>query len=164
MGPVNKRKIRYQIGITLLFGLLAFLIRALNLITPLGGVFVLDLRDFFVAIGAAIGGPISGLIIGILAGVPARLPIVDITSFGTAGLLVGFFSSYFYDRKIRVAYAALFMLCGYFVAFLFTIYLGLWQNVPFLAARAAICTPINIFILNNLFSTYPKILAIARYE
>jgi LytS/YehU family sensor histidine kinase len=161
---MNLPKIRYQIGITILFGVLAFLVRAFNLITPLGSVFVLDLRDFFVAIGAALGGPVAGLIIGILAGLPAKLPTVDIASFATAGLLVGFFSGYFYDRKIRIAYSALFMLCGYFVAILFIIYLGLWQNVPYLLARAAICTPVNVFILNNLFSTYPKILAAARFS
>lgn len=160
---MNAHKIRYQVGITLLFGVLAFLIRAFNLITPLGDIFVLDLRDFFVAIGSAIGGPASGLVIGILAGVPARLPIVDISSFAIAGLSVGFFSSYFYHRKTRIAYSAFFMLFGYFVAFLFIIYMSMWNNVPFLIARAAICTPLNIFILNNLFSTYPKILAIARY-
>jgi LytS/YehU family sensor histidine kinase len=161
---MNTRKIQYQVIITILFGILAFLIRAFNLITPLGDLFVLDLRDFFVAIGSAIGGPVSGLVIGILAGIPARLPAVDIASFAVAGLAVGFFSGYFYHHKIRVAYAALFMLGGYFVAFLLIVYLGMWNNVPFLLARAAICTPVNIFILNNLFSTYPKILAVARFS
>ena len=156
-------KIQYQILITVIFGLLAFLIRAFNLITPLGGVFVLDLRDFFVAIGAAIAGPVPGLAIGILAGLPARIPAIDITSFAIAGASVGFFSNYFYRKKIRPAYAASFMLTGYFVAFLFIVYFNMWNNLPYLIARAVICTPINIFILNNLFTAYPKILAIERY-
>lgn len=160
---INLPKVRYQVLITLLFGVLAFLIRALGLITKIGGVFVLDLRDFFVAIGAAIGGPLPGLVIGILAGLPAGIPVIDITSFALAGATVGFFSTFFFRRNTRVAYAASFMLVGYFVAFLFIVSFNMWNNLPFLLARAAICTPVNIFILNNLFSAYPKILAVARY-
>jgi len=161
---MNTQMVRYQIVITLIFGILAFLIREFNLITPLGGVFVLDLRDFFVAIGAAIGGPVAGLAIGILAGLPARIPLIDVTSFAIAGVSVGFFTTYFYQKKIRLAYSASFMLAGYLVALLLIMYLGMPQYLPFLLARAVICTPLNIFILNNLFGTYPTIPAIARFS
>lgn len=161
---MNTKRALYQVSILLIFGILAYITRAFNLITPLGDVFVLDLRDFFVAIGAAIGGPIAGFGIGILAGLPARYPQIDVTSFALAGVAVGFFSSYFYQREIRVAYSAAFMLCGYFVALVLVILFGMWKNVPFLFTRAVICTPLNIFILNNLFSTHPNILAIARYS
>ncbi|MCU0633085.1 MAG: hypothetical protein MUC66_08985 [Methanolinea sp.] len=161
---MNLQKVRYQVLITVIFGSLAYLTRALNLITPLGGVFVLDLRDFFVAIGAAIGGLGPGFVIGLLAGIPAKVPIIDIASFCIAGAFVGFFSTYFYKRKINVAFSALFMLTGYAVALLLVWYYGLMQVSLYLVLRALICTPINIFILNNLFNTYPRILAAARYH
>jgi len=161
---MDMRKILYQLLITLVFGLLAYLTRALDLITPLGDVFVLDLRDFFVAIGAAIGGPLPGFFIGIMSGLPARIPAIDVAAFSVAGLSVGFFSTYFYQKRINVAYSAVFMLVGYGIALIMVHYYNLWQFSTGLIARALICTPINIFILHNLLIVYPKILAIARYE
>ncbi len=161
---MNYRKIQYQILITLIFGILAYLTRALNLITPLGGIFVLDLRDFFVAIGAAIGGPGAGFLIGIMAGLPAKIPAIDIASFAVAGLSVGYFSSYFYKRGINVAYSAIFMLAGYAVAQGLLFFYQMAEYSVFLLTRALICTPINVFILYNLLVAYPRILASARYE
>ncbi|NYT08133.1 MAG: hypothetical protein GKC05_07770 [Methanomicrobiales archaeon] len=161
---MDTKKILYQVIITLIFGVLAYVTRALDLITPLGNIFVLDLRDFFVAIGAAIGGPVPGLVIGIMAGLPAKIPAIDVAAFSVAGLTVGWFSTYFYRRGINVAYSAAFMLAGYGVALIMVHYYNLWQFSTGLVARAIICTPINIFILHNLLMAYPKILAIARYN
>mgnify|MGYP000136989133 CR=1 FL=1 len=161
---MDTRKILYQVLVTLVFGGLAYLTRALDLITPLGDVFVLDLRDFFVAIGAAIGGPIPGFIIGLLAGLPAKIPVIDIAAFSIAGLTVGWFSTYFYKRRINVAYSAVFMLVGYGVALIMVHYYDLWQFSTGLIARALICTPVNVFILHNLLMVYPRTLAIARYD
>ena len=161
---MDMRKSRSQVLITLVFSLLAFLTRYLNLITPLGDIFVLDLRDFFVAIGAAIGGPAPGFIIGFMAGVPAKIPAIDIAAFSIAGLTVGFFSTYFYRKGIDVAYSAVFMLAGYAVALVMVNYYNLWQFSTGLFARALICIPINIFILHYLFQASPKLLAVARYE
>jgi LytS/YehU family sensor histidine kinase len=158
------RKILYQVFITLAFGLLAYATRALDLITPLGDIFVLDLRDFFVAIGAAIGGPVPGFLIGVMAGLPARIKAIDIAAFSIAGLTVGWFSVYFYQKRINVAYSAVFMLVGYSIALIMVHYYNLWQFSTGLIARALICTPVNIFILHNLLIVYPKILTIARYE
>jgi hypothetical protein len=160
---MNYRKIQYQILITLIFGVLAYLTRALNLITPLGGIFVLDLRDFFVAIGAAIGGPGAGFLIGVMAGLPAKIPVIDITSFAVAGLSVGYFSTYFYKRGINVAFSAIFMLAGYAVAQGFLFFFQMTEYSIFLLTRALICTPINIFIIYNLFAAYPRMQAAARY-
>jgi LytS/YehU family sensor histidine kinase len=160
---MDMRKIWYQILITLVFSLLAFLTRYFNLITPLGDIFVLDLRDFFVAIGAAIGGPVPGFIIGFMAGVPAKIPAIDIAAFSIAGLTVGFFSNYFYRKGIDVAYSAVFMLVGYLVAFLMVISIYHWPIPLGLFARALICIPINVFILHYLLQASPKILAVARY-
>lgn len=160
---MNIKKIRYQVLITAIFGSLAYLTRALNLITPLGGVFVLDLRDFFVAIGSAIGGFGPGLVIGLLAGIPAKIPLIDISSFCIAGACVGYFSTRFYRKGINVAYSAIFMLTGYAVALAMAWYFGLMQVSTFLVLRALICTPVNVFILYNLFNTYPTIIAEARY-
>ncbi len=158
------KKLRYQVIIILFFGLLAFFTRALNLITPLGGVFVLDLRDFFVAIGAVIGGPVAGFIIGLMAGLPAAIPTIDVAAFSIAGLTTGYFSNYFYRRQINVAFSAAFMLTGYAIALVLIYYYDLWQFSIGLIIRAVICTPINIFILHNLLTAYPKILTIARFE
>ncbi len=161
---MDTRKIQYQLFITVVFGLLAYITRALNLITPLGGVFVLDLRDFFVAIGAAIGGPVPGFVIGVAAGLPAKIPAIDIAAFSIAGLAVGIFSTYFYRKGINVAFSAAFMLVGYGVALIMVHYYNLWQFSTGLIARALICTPINIFILHYLLIASPKILAVARYD
>lgn len=161
---MDTKKILYQVLITLVFGLLAYITRAMNLITPLGDIFVLDLRDFFVAIGAVIGGPVPGFIIGVLAGLPAKIPAIDIAAFSIAGLTVGWFSVYFYRKRINVAYSAIFMLIGYGIALIMVHYYNLWQFSTGLIARALICTPINIFILHNLLIAYPRILAIARYD
>lgn len=161
---MDMRKIWYQMLITLVFSLLAFLTRYFNLITPLGDIFVLDLRDFFVAIGAAIGGPVPGFIIGFMAGVPAKIPAIDIAAFSVAGLTVGFFSTYFYRKGIDVAYSAVFMLAGYVVAFIMVIFVYHWPFPTALFARALICIPINVFILHYLLQASPKILAVARYE
>jgi LytS/YehU family sensor histidine kinase len=161
---MDTRKILYQVLVTLVFGGLAYVTRALNLITPLGDIFVLDLRDFFVAIGATIGGPIPGFIIGLLAGLPAKIPAIDIASFSIAGLTVGWFSIYFYKKRINVAYSAIFMLVGYGIALVMVHYYNLWQFSTGLIARALICTPVNVFILHNLLMVYPRILAVARYD
>lgn len=161
---MDTRKIVYQVLVTLIFGGLAYVTRALNLITPLGDIFVLDLRDFFVAIGAAIGGPIPGLVIGLLAGLPAKIPAIDVAAFSVAGLTVGIFSTYFYRKGIDVAYSAVFMLVGYGVALVMVHYYDLWQFSTGLIARAIICTPINIFILHYILVASPKILAVARYN
>lgn len=161
---MNPKKIRYQVLVAAIFGSLAYLTRALNLITPLGGVFVLDLRDFFVAIGSAIGGFGPGLVIGFLAGMPAKIPLIDISSFCVAGGCVGYFSSRFYWKGINVAYSAIFMLAGYAIALGMAAYMGLMQVSTYLILRALICTPINVFILHNLFTTYPPLLAEARYR
>ncbi len=160
---MDRQKILYQVLITLSFGGLAYITRALNLITPLGDIFVLDLRDFFVAIGAAIGGPVPGFVIGVLAGLPAKIPAIDVAAFSIAGLCVGIFSTSFYRRGINVAYSAAFMLVGYGVALIMVHYYNLWQFSTGLIARALICTPINIFILHYLLVASPKILAVARY-
>ena len=148
----------------MVFGLLAYVTRALNLITPLGDIFVLDLRDFFVAIGAVIGGPVPGFVIGVLAGLPAKIPAIDIAAFSIAGLTVGFFSAYFYRKGIDIAYSAVFMLVGYGVALIMVHHYNLWQFSTGLIARALICTPINIFILHYILVASPKIPAIARYN
>ncbi|NYT16419.1 MAG: hypothetical protein GKC06_00190 [Methanomicrobiales archaeon] len=161
---MNTQKILYQVLMTLVFGGLAYITRALDLVTPLGDVFVLDLRDFFVAIGAAIGGPIPGFVIGVLAGLPAKIPAIDIAAFSIAGLTVGWFSTYFYKKRINVAYSAVFMLVGYGIALIMIHYYNLWQFSTGLIARALICTPVNIFILHNLLLVYPRVLAIARYN
>jgi ABC-type glycerol-3-phosphate transport system permease component len=63
-----------------------------------------------------------------------------------------------------VAYSAVFMLAGYGVALGMAGYYHLMNVSLYLILRALICTPINIFILNNLFKTYPRVLAAARYE
>ena len=157
-----RKKFLYQTLVVLVFGFLAYFTRACDLITPLGSVFVLDLRDFFVAIGAAIGGPVAGLLIGIMAGVPAAIPAIDVASFSVAGACVGYFSDYFFRKKINVAYSAIFMLAGYGIAIGMVAYYGLWQASPGLILRAAICTPINIFILNNLFNAFPDILPVMK--
>lgn len=99
-----------------------------NLITPLGDIFVLDSRDFFVAIGAVLGGLIGGFIIGFTAGVPAKIAAIDIAAFSVAGLTMGFFSTYFYRKGIDVAYAAVFQLTGYCVAPAMVYY---YQLLPF---------------------------------
>lgn len=156
------KKFLYQILVILVLGSLAFFTRAYDLITPLGSVFVLDLRDFFVAIGAAIGGPAAGFLIGVMAGLPAAIPAIDVASFSVAGLFVGYFSDYFFRKKINVAYSAIFMLTGYGVAIVMVAYYGLWQASPGLILRAAICTPVNIFILNNLFNAFPDILPVMK--
>jgi hypothetical protein len=161
---MNWQMIRYQLLITLIFGFLAYLTRALNLVTPLGGVFVLDLRDFLVAIGAAIGGAWPGFLIGVMAGIPAKYPLIDISSFAVAGACVGCASTLFHRKGINVAWSALFMLIGYGVALGMAWYYQLMNVTLYLLLRALICTPINIFILDNLFKTYPRILAQARYE
>lgn len=161
---MDTRKILYQVLITLVFGLLAYTTRALDLVTPLGDIFVLDLRDFFVAIGAVIGGPVPGFIIGVLAGIPAKIPTIDVTAFSIAGLCVGFFSTYFYRKGIDVAYSAVFMLTGYGISLALVHYYNLWEFSTGLIARALICTPINIFIIHYLLVASPKILAVARYE
>lgn len=78
-----------QVVVCAIFGALAFIVRAAQLIIPLGGPFVLDPREIFVAVGSAFSGPLGGAIIGFLAGVPARYPICDIPSFAISGILVG---------------------------------------------------------------------------
>jgi LytS/YehU family sensor histidine kinase len=161
---MNMRRIQYQVLLTILFSLLAFLTRAFNLITPLGDIFVLDLRDFFVAIGAVLGGPVAGFIIGFSAGIPAKIPAIDIAAFSVAGLTMGFFSTYFYRKGIDVAYAAVFQLTGYGVALIMVYYYDLLPFTTGLFARALICIPINVFILHYLLQASPKLLAIARYD
>jgi LytS/YehU family sensor histidine kinase len=156
------KKLLYQILVVLVFGSLAYFTRAYDLITPLGSVFVLDLRDFCVAIGAAIGGPVAGFLIGVMAGIPAAIPAIDVTSFSVAGLFVGYFSDYFFRKKINVAYSAIFMLTGYGIAVILVAYYGLWQASPGLILRAVICTPVNIFILNNIFNAFPDILPVMK--
>lgn len=157
MTPIQKKQLQFPFLCILVFGGLAYLVRAANLITPLGGVFTLDLRDFFVTIGAAIGGPFVGLIIGIIAGLPARIPILDVLSFATAGTVVGLLTRYLDRKGWNIAFAGVGILAGYGVALVLSIALQLTDSIVFLGVRAAICTPLNILILNNLYTAFPRL-------
>jgi hypothetical protein len=161
---IKGNRFLYQVLCAAFFGTCAYIVRAANLITPLGGVFILDLRDFFVTIGAAIGGPVVGLVIGICAGLPAKIQILDISSFATAGIVVGILANYLYRRGLNMAWAGLGMLAGYGVALLLSFILGLSNYVLYLVVRAAICTPLNIIILNNLFIAFPRLRTATREE
>jgi hypothetical protein len=161
MVPVS---VRNKVLVVILFGVLAYIIRAANLITPLGGVFILDLRDFFVTIGAALGGPAAGLAIGICAGFPARIPLLDIASFATGGVAVGLTADYLYKKGKNISWSAMGMLCGYVVAAILAAILGFSNQIPYLAIRAIICIPLNIIIINNLLSAFPSFRTFTREE
>ena len=161
MVPVS---VRNKVLVVIFFGLMAYIIRAANLITPLGGVFILDLRDFFVTIGAALGGPAAGLAIGICAGFPARIPLLDIASFATGGVAVGLIADHLYKKGRNISWSAAGMLCGYLVAAVFAAFLGFSDQIAYLAVRAVICIPLNIIIINNLLIAFPSFRTFTREE
>ena len=136
------------------FGGFSFALRASNLVIPIGGPFVLDLRGIPGIVGAALSGPLGGVIIGLLAGLPAKYPIVDIPAFTTAYFLVGLLAKLIRQDKLKFL-SAIAVLAGYPVAAFMVWVLGLLPS--FIAAlilvlpRAAILTPIQLAILYFIF-------------
>jgi len=138
-----------------IFGGTAFAIRALNLVIPIGGPFVIDARDIPGVIGAVLAGPVGGIIVGILAGLPAKFPIVDVPSYASAYFLVGLLAPRFKWLS------GLAVLLGYFVAATIVWQIGLLPsfNLAFvLLAPRMIIVPVQILILYTIFKTIPTII------
>lgn len=143
---------------TAAFAALAFLSRFFNVVIPIGGPFVLDVRGIFVAVGAAMGGPWVGLLVGLISGVPAQIPLIDIPSFGLAGLAAGFLAQRLIKFGAFVSLSALGMLVGYIVAAA-VIYLFIPNTVafvPILVLRAVVVIPLEFLVLLSLYKVYPR--------
>jgi len=139
------------------FGGAALALRALNVMIPIGGPFVLDLRGIPGIVGAALTGPVGGLIIGVLAGVPAKFPMVDIPSFGIAYFLVGFAVTSLSKHKWLGGFMVLF---GHPVAAVIAWAMGLVSSLPMGLAlvlpRAAIEVPIQMVLLYTILKRWPN--------
>jgi hypothetical protein len=139
------------------FGGAALALRALNVMIPIGGPFVLDLRGIPGIVGAALTGPVGGLIIGVLAGVPAKFPMVDIPSFGMAYFLVGFAVTSLSKHKWLGGFMVLF---GHAMAAVIAWAMGLVSSLPMSLAlvlpRAAIEVPIQMVLLYTILKRWPN--------
>ena len=146
-----------QATVAAAFASLAYLTRFFNIVIPIGGPFVLDMRGVFVAVGASVGGPWVGLIVGLISGVPAQIPLIDIPSFGLAGLTTGFLAQRFFRRSF-VSLSALGMLVGYVVAavVIFLFIPAIIVSVPVLMLRATIMIPLEFIALLTLYRIYPR--------
>ena len=140
------------------FGGAAFALRALNIIVPIGGPFVIDPRGVPGIVGAALTGPIGGLIIGVLAGAPAALPVVDVPSFGLAYFLVGVAV---YALKRHKWLGGLTVLSGHVMAAWIVWQMGLVPSFStaliLISPRAAALVPLQIFLLYVLFKRWPNL-------
>ncbi len=140
------------------FAALAFLARFFNATIPIGGPFVLDVRGIFVAVGAAIGGPWVGLVVGLVSGIPAQIPLIDVPSFGAAGLATGFLAQRLGRFGVFISLSVLGMLVGYAVAAV-VIYLflpSILASIAILVLRAAVLIPLEFLILLALYRVYPR--------
>ena len=139
------------------FGGVALALRTLNVMIPIGGPFVLDLRGIPGIVGAALTGPVGGLIIGVLAGVPAKFPMVDIPSFGMAYFLVGFAVASLSKHKWLGGFMVLF---GHAMAAVMAWAMGLVSSLPMSLAlvlpRAAIEVPIQMVLLYTILKRWPN--------
>jgi len=126
-----------EIGITAAFGGLAFAMRALGIVIPVGAVINIDPRDLLWILGSALGGPISGLVIGILCGIPSGLPVGDIVHYALVGFLIGLAF-----RTIGRAwyYAALAILLLVWDAIVSLIYGPIFQYLTFGACMVSMLT------------------------
>lgn len=144
-----------------IFGGFAFALRASNLVVPIGGPFVLDLRGIPGVVGAALSGPLGGVIIGFLAGLPAKYPVVDIPAFITAYFLVGLLARLIRPAGLRFL-SALAVLAGYPVAALIVWLMGLLPSftlsLMLVLPRAAAIIPIQLIILYIVFRRIPHAL------
>jgi len=147
-----------QVAVCACFGGLAFTLRAVNWVIPIGGPFVIDLRGLPGVVGAAVSGPVGGLIVGVLAGFPAALPIVDVPSFALAYFLVGFFARVLSKFKWLSGLA---VLVGYPVAAFIVWRLGLVPSfvTAFLLVipRALVVVPLQLILLAAIFARWPNI-------
>ena len=143
------------------FGGAAFALRALNIMIPIGGPFVVDLRGIPGIVGAALTGPVGGLIIGVLTGMPAKFPMVDIPSFGLAYFLVGFAVAYLSKHKWMGGFM---VLSGHAVAAVIAWAMGLVSSLPMslvlVLPRAVIVVPIQMVLLYTVFKRWPNCLAL----
>ncbi len=147
-----------QATVAAAFASLAYLTRFFNIVIPIGGPFVLDMRGVFVAVGASVGGPWVGFIIGFISGVPAQIPLIDIPSFGLAGLTTGFLAQRLSRFRSLVSLSALGMLVGYLVAavVIFLFIPAIIASIPILMLRATIMIPLEFIVLLTLYRTYPR--------
>jgi len=150
-----------QVALCASFGGAAYALRALNLVIPIGGPFVIDARDIPGIVGAALSGPIGGMVVGFLAGIPAKFPIVDVPSFVLAYFLVGTLTQALTRHRWLSALGAL---TGYFVAAFIVWQLGLiptfWGAFVTVAPRAIVIVPVQLSILFAIFKRWPNILEV----
>ena len=145
-----------QVALCAIFGGFGFALRAMQIIVPIGGPFVVDARDLTAVVGAAVSGPIGGIIIGILAGTPAKFPVIDIPSFALAYFLVGLLA-----RRFRWL-SGLAVLTGYPTAALIAWRIGLLPSFTsamlLIAPRALLTVPIQLVLLFSIFKRWPDLL------
>ncbi|MHC1586173.1 MAG: hypothetical protein ACXQTV_01350 [Candidatus Hecatellaceae archaeon] len=143
------------------FGGFAFALRASNLVIPIGGPFVIDLRGIPGAVGAALSGPLGGIIVGLLAGLPAKYPIVDVPAFIVAYFLVGLLAGLIKRNELKFL-SALAVLAGYPVAAFIVWAIGLLPSftiaLMLVLPRAAVIIPIQLAILYVIFKRVSPIL------
>lgn len=137
------------------FGGAAFALRALNIMIPIGGPFVIDFREVPGIVGAALAGPIGGLIIGVLAGIPAKFPIVDVPAFGVAYFLVGLTT---HSLRRHRWMGGLMVISGYIVAATIVWIIGLVPLLSmalfFILPRAVTLIPIQMMLLYAIFKRW----------
>ncbi len=134
------------------------MLRAVNLVIPIGGPFIIDARGIPGVVGAALSGPIGGIIVGFLAGIPSRVPLVDITSFSLAYFLVGVLAQVLPRWKWLSALGAL---VGYPVGAAMVWQLGLmqsfWAAFASVVPRAVVVVPVQLAILFAIFRRWPDV-------
>jgi len=144
-----------------ILGGFAFALRASNLVVPIGGPFVVDLRGIPGVVGAALSGPFGGIIVGILAGLPAKYPMVDIPAFIVAYFLVGLLARTIRSNSFKFL-SAFGVLAGYPVAALVVWAMGLIPSfmvaLMLVLPRAAVIIPIQLAILYMIFKRIPHVL------
>ena len=96
-----------QVGMIAALGGLGFAWRALGLVLPLPGTYVLDIRQALGPVVAFAGGPYVAITVGILYGLPSGLPMVDLWYYSLMGLIVAVSAKWVWRHKGPVGYVVL---------------------------------------------------------
>ena len=93
-------------------GGLGFAWRALGLVIPLYGTWVLDVRNILIMMIGFAGGPYAAIISGLLYGIPSGLPLIDLWYYPVQGLIMAAAAKTIWKNKGIAKYGLALITCA----------------------------------------------------
>jgi hypothetical protein len=144
-----------EIGVTAVLGGLGFAFKAMGLVIPILGPFVVEPKDVCVILSGMLGGPIVCAIVGVVSSLASPWPFISWV-FAIPIIIFGFIHRYFRRPWYHIADAGGYLFCWLWWIFILSPLAGISLEVaPFVTGLWLIYYPITLVLLEIFYRFSP---------